>query len=291
VEEILKRVRRLEIVTRRMVQELFSGEYHSRYKGQGLDFTEVRQYQPGDSYREIDWNVSARMGAPYVKKFEETRELNVLLLVDVSASTIFGTRTALKSELIAEIAAVLAFSALSNQDKVGLLLFTDRVETFVPPRKGKKTALRILRDILYFRPEGRGTDLRAAIETVYRTVKRHSVIFILSDFPEGDYDDALRVLARKHDVTALRVTDPAESDLPPLGVLHLEDPETGRTAVVNTDSPLFRKRLAKLVAEREERLGKRFRNMRMDLLELSVNKPYASELVRHFRAKRTRRSR
>lgn len=290
MEEILKRVRRLEIVTRRMVQELFSGEYHSRFKGQGLDFVEVRQYQPGDSYREIDWNVSARMGSPYVKKFEETRELNVLLLVDASASTIFGTRSRLKSELIGEIAAVLAFSALSNQDKVGLLLFTDRVETFVPPRKGKKTALRILRDILYFEPKGAGTDLRTAVETVYRTVRKHSVIFVLSDFPEGDYDDALRILARKHDVTALRVTDPAEGDLPVSGLLHLEDPETGRTAIVNTDSPGFRKRFRRLSAERDERLRKRFRSMRVDLVELRTDRPYVPELMRHFRSRRRRRS-
>jgi uncharacterized protein (DUF58 family) len=290
VEEILKRVRRLEILTRRTVQELFSGEYHSRFKGQGLDFAEVRQYQPGDSYREIDWNVSARMGSPYVKKFEETRELNVLLLVDVSASTIFGTRTALKSELMAEIAAVLSFSALSNQDKVGLLLFTDRVETFVPPRKGKKTALRILRDILYFQPQGRGTDLKLALETAYRTVKRHSVIFVISDFPEGAYDDALRVLARKHDVTALRITDPAESDLPVSGLLHLEDPETGATAIVNTDSPGFRRRLRALLAARTENLRKRFRAMRVDLVELRTDQPYVPELMRHFRQKSRRRA-
>jgi uncharacterized protein (DUF58 family) len=180
--DIIKRIKKIEITTRNLVQDLFSGEYHSLFKGQGLEFSEVREYQDGDSFKQIDWNVTARHGTPYIKKFEETRELNVLFLVDGSASTLFGSRSYLKSELITEITAVLSFSALSNNDKVGLLLFTDDVEKYIPPRKGKKSALRILRDILYFEPKSVKTNIKKAVEYIYRLTKKHSIIFVISDF-------------------------------------------------------------------------------------------------------------
>ncbi|MBC8415367.1 MAG: DUF58 domain-containing protein, partial [Candidatus Cloacimonetes bacterium] len=189
--EIIKRIRKIEITTRNLVSELFSGEYHSLFKGQGLEFSEVREYQEGDSFRQIDWNVTARHGYPYIKKFEETRELNVMFLVDSSASTLFGTRNYLKSEFITEVTAVLSFSALSNNDKVGLLLFTDEVEKYIPPRKGKKSALRILRDILYFEPQNVKTDINKAAEYIYRLIKKRSIIFIISDFLDKDYENSL----------------------------------------------------------------------------------------------------
>jgi uncharacterized protein (DUF58 family) len=207
--EILKRIRKIEISTKNLVEEVFAGEYHSMFRGQGLEFSEVREYMPGDSFRDIDWNVTARMGIPFIKKFEETRELNVLFLVDSSASTVFGTKNYLKSEYIAEITAVLSFSALSNQDKVGLLLFSDRIEKFIPPRKGRKIALQILREILFFEPKGKKTDIKQAIEYISRVTKKRSIIFVISDFLDDGYWDSLKLLSRKHDVLALQIIDKA----------------------------------------------------------------------------------
>ncbi|HCX73341.1 MAG TPA: DUF58 domain-containing protein, partial [Candidatus Cloacimonas sp.] len=234
--DILKKIRKIEITTRDLVSELFSGEYHSLFKGQGLEFSEVRAYQDGDSFRQIDWNVSARMGHPYIKKFEETRELNVILLIDASASTLFGTQDYLKSEYITELAAVLSFSALSNNDKVGLLLFSDEIEKYIPPRKGKKSALRILRDILYFQPQSKKTDISQAVEYIYRLQKKGSIIFVISDFLDKEFSHSLQLLSKKHDVVALQVLDKNELQLPPSGVLHLEDPETGEKFTVNSQN-------------------------------------------------------
>ncbi len=287
--EILKKIRKIEITTRNMVNELFSGEYHSLFKGQGLEFSEVREYQSGDSYRQIDWNVSARMRTPYIKKFEETRELNVLFLVDGSASTLFGTRGALKSEYITEVTAVLSFSALSNNDKVGLLLFSDEIEKYIPPRKGKKTALRILRDILYFEPQSDGTDLRKASEYVYRLVKKHSIIFVISDFLAEGYDSALKILAKKHDVIAIRVLDPAEEELPDAGLISVRDPETGETFTVNSSSKRVRERYKALTQKRDEELADRFKRMKIDLVDLRTNRPYAKELMQFFKLRKKRK--
>ena len=273
-----------------MVNDLFAGEYHSLFKGQGLEFSEVRAYQTGDSYRQIDWNVSARMGHPYIKKFEETRELNVLFLVDASASTLFGTRGSLKSEYITEVTAVLSFSALSNNDKVGLLLFSDEIERYIPPRKGKKTALRILRDILYFEPENTRTDIRKATEYVYRLLKKKSIIFVISDFLDTDYEDSLKILARKHDVIALNVRDDAEMELPRAGILHLRDPETGEKLTVNTYSHRVRNAYKIAAEKKQDEIATKFKRMKIDLLNLRTDQPYAKELLKFFKMRLRRKS-
>ncbi|HPR18862.1 MAG TPA: DUF58 domain-containing protein [Candidatus Cloacimonadota bacterium] len=281
--DIIKRIRKIEITTRNLVNDLFSGEYHSLFKGQGLEFSEVREYQEGDSFRQIDWNVTARHGYPFIKKFEETRELNVLFLVDGSASTLFGTRGFLKSELITEITAVLSFSALSNNDKVGMLLFTDEIEKYVPPRKGKKSALRILRDILYFEPKHQKTNLTKAVEYIYGLTKKKSIIFVISDFLDENYENSLRLLAKKHDVIALRILDRAEVELPNAGLLQLRDAETGKFVTVNSASAKVRADYAKLVQQRDEQLQEKFRKMKIDLITLFTDQPYAPELRKFFK--------
>ncbi|HNX01558.1 MAG TPA: DUF58 domain-containing protein [Candidatus Cloacimonadota bacterium] len=283
--EILKRIRRIEITTKNMVQEVFSGEYHSVFRGQGLEFAEVREYQMGDSYRDIDWNVSARMGHPYIKKFEETRELNVIFLVDCSASNVFGTRQYLKSEYIAEVTAVLSFSALSNQDKVGLLLFSDRIEKYVPPRKGKKATLQILRDILFFEPQGKGTDINQAVEYISHLVKKRSIFFIISDFYDQGFERSVQLLGKKHDVVALRVTDQAELELPKAGILHLEDPETGDTFTIDSDDEYLLKQYSKQSQIYEEHLQSRFKKMQVDLVNLKTDQSYVTELQKFFKTR------
>ncbi len=281
--DIIKKVRKIEITTRDLVSDLFSGEYHSLFKGQGLEFSEVREYQSGDSFRQIDWNVTARQGFPYIKKFEETRELNVMFLIDSSASTLFGTKGYLKSEFITEITAVLSFSALSNNDKVGLLLFTDEVEKYIPPTKGKKSALRILRDILYFEPKKSGTNIKNAVEYIYRLIKKRSIIFVISDFLDTNYLDSLKILAKKHDVIALRIQDSAEYKMPNAGLLNLQDPETGKIFTINTSNPKLREKYNNAIIEQETELKQQFRRLKIDLVTLSTDKPYAPELMKFFK--------
>lgn len=289
--EILKRVRKIEITTRNIVNEIFSGEYHSLFKGQGLEFSEVRDYQPGDSYRQIDWNVSARMGHPYIKIFSETRELNVIFVVDCSASTLFGTHKYLKSELVTEITAVLAFSAITNNDKVGLLLFSDLIEKYIPPRKGKKTALRLLREVLYFQPESKGTNLGNAVRYLYRLLTKRSIIFILSDFFDEGYDNELKILAKKHDVVAIQVVDDSEMELPRLGLLHLYDPETGKRFLINTFNNKIRKSFREKTLRRQNEIEERFRKMRVDLIALRTGDNYVTELMKFFKKRIRRRNR
>ena len=219
--EILKKIRKIEITTRALVNEVFSGEYHSMFKGHGLEFAEVREYQEGDSYKEIDWMVTARMGKPHIKKFNETRELNVFFLVDKSASSLYGTYNNIKSDIIAEITALLSFSALSNNDKVGLILFSDQIEQYSPPRKGKRNALKILRDILYYKSDNKGTKIEKATEFVWKISKKRSIIFIISDFYDEGYEHSLRILSRKHDVVAFRIVDPSEITIPEIGRAHV----------------------------------------------------------------------
>jgi uncharacterized protein (DUF58 family) len=281
--DIIKKIRKIEITTRDLVSDLFSGEYHSLFKGQGLEFSEVREYQSGDSFRQIDWNVTARQGFPYIKKFEETRELNVMFLIDSSASTFFGTKGYLKSEFITEITAVLSFSALSNNDKVGLLLFTDEVEKYIPPTNGKKSALRILRDILYFEPKNSGTNIKNAVEYIYRLIKKRSIIFVVSDFLDTDYLDSLKILAKKHDVIALRIQDSAEYKMSNAGLLHLQDPETGKTFTINSSNQKLREKYNKAIIKQETELKQQFRKLKIDLITLSTDKPYAPELMKFFK--------
>jgi uncharacterized protein (DUF58 family) len=280
--EILRKVRRIEIRTRKLVNESLAGGYHSVFKGRGMEFSEVREYQFGDDIRTIDWNVTSRMGHPYVKKHVEERELTVVLVADVSGSNAFGTAGRLKGEMMAEIGALLAFSASRNNDRVGLILFTDRVEKFVPPRKGRRHALRVVREMLYGTPAGRGTDLAAALDYLGRVVRRRAVVFVISDFLAEGYERSLRIANRRHDLVALAVDDPRELDLPAVGLLALEDAETGRLQVVDTGSARLRRRFREAAALRLRERAERFRRLSIDSVELRTDQPYDVPLVRFF---------
>ena len=288
--EILKQVRRVEIATRGLVNDVFSGEYHSVFKGRGMNFAEVREYQHGDDIRAIDWNVTARTGAPFIKVFDEERELTVMLVVDVSASGDFGSRSRMKGEVAVEICAVLAFSATRNNDKVGLIIFSDRIEKFVPPRKGRRHVLRVLRELLYFEPEGRGTDITGALKYLARVVRRRAVVFVVSDFLGDGYEKALAVAGRRHDTVAIRMSDPREHQLPPVGYLELEDAETGEHVTVDVSDPAFRAAFAADVAEKLTARERQFHKTRVDVVEITTDHPYADRLMRFFRqrAKRVR---
>ncbi len=286
--EILKQVRRVEIATRGLVNEIFSGEYHSVFKGRGMNFAEVREYQYGDDIRAIDWNVTARTGAPFVKVFDEERELTVMLVVDVSASGEFGSRTRMKGELAVEICAVLAFSAITNNDKVGLIIFSDRIEKFVPPRKGRRHVLRVLRELLYFKPEGRGTDVAGALEYLARVVRRRAVVFVVSDFLATGYRKALAVAGRRHDTIVIRMSDPREQQLPAVGFVELEDAETGEQVTVNLSDPVFRAAFEQDVAETRTAREREFRKTGVDVIEITTDRPYTDRLMRFFRERARR---
>ena len=288
--EILKQVRRVEITTRGLVNEVFSGEYHSVFKGRGMNFAEVRAYQYGDDIRSIDWNVTARTGTPFVKVFDEERELTLMLVVDVSASGEFGSRSRMKGEVAVEICAVLAFSAITNNDKVGLIIFSDRIEKFVPPRKGRRHVLRVLRELLYFRPEGRGTDIAGALEYLARVVRRRAVVFVVSDFFATGYQRALAVAGRRHDTIVIRMGDPRERELPTVGYIELEDAETGEQLTVNVSDPSFREAFTREMIDTRTALEREFRKTGVDVVEISADRPYADRLMRFFqqRAKRFR---
>lgn len=294
--EILGRVRRLEIRTRRLVEETMAGQYHSVWKGRGMDFEEVREYFPGDEVRSIDWNVTARTGRPFVKKFREERELTLLLLVDLSASGSFGSRERSKRELAAELACVLAFSAIRNQDRVGLVLFTDRVEKFIPPAKGRSHVLRVVREILYFEPEHRGTDLRAALDFASRVVPRRAISFLISDFvvpgcerglPE-DVSKALALTNRRHDLVAIVPIDPRERTLPQIGIVTLEDAETGEQIEVDTHDRALRERYEAAASAHVDSLRRSLRGAGVDLLEVPTETPYLPALQRFFRGRSRR---
>ncbi len=280
--EILRKVRRIEITTRGLVDQVFSGEYHSVFKGRGINFAEVREYDYGDDIRTIDWNVTARTGTPHVKIFEEERELTVMLLVDVSASGNFGTRERMKGDLAVEVCSLLAFSAIKNNDKVGLIIFSDRVEKFVPPRKGRRHVLRVLREMLYHEPAGRATDLGAALEYLSRIIRRRAVVFVVSDFVSKPFEKALGVAGRRHDVVALRVRDRRESELPPIGLVELEDAETGERLVVDTSNLDFRAAFASRGEEARAAQDRTFRRSKVDVVDLSPGRPYLRPLMRFF---------
>ena len=286
--EILKQVRRVEIATRGLVNDVFSGEYHSVFKGRGMNFAEVREYQHGDDIRTIDWNVTARAGTPFVKMFDEERELTVMLVVDVSASGEFGSRSRMKGEVAVEICAVLAFSAITNNDKVGLIIFSDRIEKFVPPRKGRRHGLRVLRELLYFQPEGRGTDVAGALGYLARVVRRRAVVFVVSDFFDTGYQKALAVAGRRHDTVVIRMGDPRERELPAVGYIELEDAETGEQLTVNVSDPAFREAFDHDVTETRTTLEREFRKTGIDVIELSTDRPYADRLMRFFRQRAKR---
>ncbi|MBN8588638.1 MAG: DUF58 domain-containing protein [Rhodothermia bacterium] len=288
--EILRKVRQLEIRTKGIVSNLFGGEYHSAFKGRGMEFVEVRPYQFGDDIRAIDWNVSARSGdETYVKVFQEEREQTLMLAVDISGSGMFGSRQMFKKDLAAEVCAVLAFSAIQNNDKVGLLLFSDRVELFVPPKKGRRHVLRIIRDLYAFNPLSIQTDIGVALEHLLHTLRRRSIVLILSDFIHRGYERPLQILGRRHDTIAIRISDKREAELPNLGLLEMMDAETGETFVCDTASKEVQKRLRTINRTRDAERATRFRKMQVDLVELRTDTSYIEPLSRYFRERHRRR--
>ena len=295
---IMSGMRQLEIRTRRLVNDSLAGAYHSVFKGRGMDFDEVREYTPGDEVRTIDWNVTARAGRPFVKKFTEERELTILLLVDISASGNFGSTALSKRDLAAELASVLAFSAIRNSDKVGLLLYTDRVERYLPPKKGRRHVLRVVRDILYHTPEGRRTDTVKALDVVNHLLHRRAIVFLISDFQSPgdpvqmrtDLRRAMRQTNRRHDLIAVHIEDPREKELPNLGLLALEDSESGELIELDTASPAIRKRFKEISAERAQRMVSDFRSEGVDTLELKTDVPYLPALQRFFKTRERRRA-
>ena len=287
-KEILKKIRRIELRTRRLVNSMFAGQYHSVFKGRGMNFEEVREYAPGDEIRSIDWNVTARMNAPYIKKYTEERELTVMLLVDVSASGMFGSVELSKRELAAEVASILAFSAINNNDKVGLILFTDRIELFIPPKKGRLHTLRLIREMLFFEPEGRGTDLAGALDYLNLVVSRRSVVFMISDFLAPDFTKSLTVSSKRHDLVAMPVIDKGESELPNVGIITLEDAETGEQIDVNTSSKAVRRALREINEDRLADLEYLLRSRRVDIVRLTTTEDYLIPL-RNFFEQRERR--
>jgi len=287
-KDILKKIHKLELKTRRLVNAGFAGQYHSVFKGQGMNFEEVREYAPGDEIRSIDWNVTARMNTPYVKKFTEERELTVILAVDVSASGSFGSVHLSKREFAAEVAAILAFSAIHNNDKVGLLLFSEQVELFLPPKKGRSHTLRLIREMLYLEPKGRGTDIAGALDYLNRVVSRRAVVFLISDFIAPDFSKALTVSSRRHDLVALPIRDPGEANLPNVGIITLEDAETGEQIDINTGSKAVRASLVEIEEKRRKALARLLRSRRVDIVPLATNEDYLLPL-RAFFEQRERR--
>jgi uncharacterized protein (DUF58 family) len=289
--EVLKRIRKIEIVTERLVRDRMAGQYHSVFKGRGIAFSEVRQYIAGDDIRLIDWNVSARMNDTYVKLFTEEREMTVLLLCDMSASGLFGSRVRQKRDLAAELAAVLAFSAIRNNDRVGLVIFTDQVEKFVPPKKGKRHVLRVVSEILSFREKSRRTSLASGLEFLSHVARRRAVAFLISDFlaPIASYERALRITARRHDLIPVTIGDPLEQGLPNVGLIEMQDPESGGTIVFDTGGPEAAAFARSVKAVREARVTL-FKRLAMDPIELSTDKPYLPALTTFFesRARRMR---
>jgi uncharacterized protein (DUF58 family) len=290
--DVLRQIRLLQIRARRAVEDFLGGEYHSVFKGPGIAFEEVREYQPGDDVRTIDWNVTARMGHPFVKRFIEERELTVMLLVDASGSQRFGTLRQEKRDVAAELAAILAFSAISNNDKVGLIAFTDTVERFVPPRKGLRHALRLIRDVLYFEPIRKGTCIQHGLDYLNRVIRRRCIAFLLSDFLDRGFERSLKHAGRRHDLIALHIADPKEKELPPVGLVTIEDAETGRQMMVDTGLPRTREIFAAGGRRRREELRRLMRSAQIDLIEVSTDGSHLDSLIRFFqmRERRLRRT-
>lgn len=289
--DILRQVKLIELRTRGLVNSLFAGEYRSVFKGQGMEFSEVREYQVGDEVRSIDWNVTARMNRPFVKRYIEERELTVMLVVDLSGSERFGTVRRFKNELGTELAAVLAMAAARNNDRVGALLFTDRVEHVVPPRKGRRHVLRVLRDLLVVQPQGRGTDMSVPLQYLARALRHHSIIFLISDFQTGDMERSLKRLAQQHDVVAIAVEDPGEESLPDIGVVRFTDPETDETIDVDTSAAVVRTYFGTLVRAEREARTRLLRRLAIDEVVVRTDTGFMQPLLRFFRARETRRAR
>lgn len=282
-KELIKKVRLIELKTKGLSDQIFSGEYHSAFKGRGMTFSEVRDYLPGDEVRTIDWNVTARFGKPFVKVFEEERELTVMLVADMSASADFGTSKQLKRELITELCATLSFSAIQNNDKIGLIIFTDTVELFIPPKKGRSHCLRIIRELLDFQPKGLSTNVSEALRYLNNVIKKRSISFLISDLMDEGYDDALKIANRRHDLVALRITDPRESELPKAGWILFEDPETGQRAWRNTNSKRFRRRYERDRKEFAARTKDVLRRAGVDHADVSTETGYVKPLMKLFK--------
>lgn len=288
-KHVLKKVRQIEIRTRHLVNDVFSGEYHSVFKGRGMEFAEVREYEPGDDIRTIDWNVTARMGRPYIKRFTEERELTVILVVDVSASSNFGTFEQMKGEIVAELCAVLAFAAIKNNDRVGLLIFTDQIEKFIPPKKGRTHILRVIRELLYTQPEQPGTDITQALEYLNKVITRRSIVFMVSDFLTSNYMTPLRIANKRHDMVAITITDPREIRLPPVGLIELEDVETGEEVLIDTNDKAWLQAYQKMNIQRREERDRQFRLMGVDAVHISTDRPYIDPLIQFFRMRERQR--
>jgi uncharacterized protein (DUF58 family) len=287
-KEVLKKIRRIQITTSRMVTDVFAGQYQSVFKGKGMEFEEVREYLPGDEIRSIDWNVTARLGHPYVKKFVEERELTVMFLVDASMSTYFGTTKQLKSQVAAEICSLLSFSAIKSNDKVGLIIFTDKIEKFVPPRKGLQHVLRIIREVLYFKPQSKGTNIGQALEYLSKICKRKSVAFVISDFLAQEFKRPLSIVSKRHDVVAVTITDPVEENLPAAGIMEFADAETGQVFLVDTSDKNVRKNFSEKSRSIFEERKKMFRSINVDHIDIRSGKPYLNELIKFFRMRERR---
>jgi len=287
-KEILKKVRQIEIRTGRLVNDVFAGKYESVFKGRGIEFHEVREYVPGDDIRSIDWNVTARTGNPYVKKFIEERELTVLLMADISGSGRFGSRSKMKKDTMAEIGALLAFSAIKNNDKIGLLLFTDHVEKFVAPKKGRAHVLRVVRELLYFNPKGRKTSISSALEYLGKVLKKRCVIFVISDFMDSGYERLLRILNKRHDIIGISISDPRETHFPDIGLIEFEDAETGEVIYLDTGDDFLKNELARRRSSFMESRNRVFKSMGLDSIEISTNKSYIEPLILFFRIRAKR---
>ena len=281
--ELLKKVRKIEIKTRRLSNHIFSGEYHSHFKGRGMTFSEVRKYQYGDDIRDIDWNVTAKLNEAHIKIFEEERELTMMLLVDVSKSESFGTRMQQKRDLITELCAVLAFSAIQNNDKVGVVFFTDQIELFIPPKKGKSHILRIIRELIEFKPKGTGTNISEAFKFLSSVIKKRSIVFTLSDFQDEAYDKNLKIASSKHDLTAIRIIDPAEEQLPDIGLVQLQNPETGTLEWVDTSSSIVRTTYEKDYQNFVANFKSYCTHSGTDYLDLRVDRSYTKQLLEFFK--------
>lgn len=282
-KELLKKVRKIEIKTRRLSDHIFGGEYHSTFKGRGMTFSEVRQYQFGDDVRNIDWNVTARYSEPFVKVFEEERELTLMLVVDVSGSGMFGTRNSFKRDIITEIAATLAFSATQNNDKIGLILFSDKIELYIPPKKGRSHVLRIIRELIEYQPQSHNTDISQALSYLSRVMKKKAIVFVLSDFIAEDYQRTLKITSGRHDVTGIRVYDEKETSIPNLGVVNMKDEETGEMLLVDTSSSRVRKNYAKYYNHKVEYFQESFRKSGAGSLSARVDESYVKKLLGYFK--------
>ncbi len=286
--ELLHRIKAIQVKTNYLVNDIMAGEYVSAFKGRGMEFSEVREYQPGDDVRLIDWNVTARMNQPFIKEFKEERELTLMLLVDVSSSGGFGTHDKLKNEVSAEIASILAFAAIKNNDKIGLIVFSDKIEHTIPPKKGKAHIWNIIRTILNFKPEGKGTNISLPLEYLLNVQKRKTTAFLISDFQDDGYEDALKLAKQKHDLIAISITDPREESLPDVGLIQLEDPESGNILLVDTHDKQMTQKYSQQFQEKREKRKKYFHSIDIDTIEIQTNRPLTDPIIRYFKMREKR---